>query len=323
MVRSIASISANFGFLAFLLAYGARIIEQPLVQGHLQKDNNLTSFFLKEYPQKILLEDSNSYVLDGVSSGSIPIPTYECRTNGIKVGANPLVLCTAPVDKWKDDCVALYHYTSYKGIVNIMNPYKSHAEIWAALKKESTSDVWSGAKWGEGVYCTGKEPCAFQSEKQVLQNNYGNKALNDPDWHKALTKRAGNAQFAIAMIVDRAIAYNMKTEVTPEMVGKIRPGFTSKGEQIRDGRDIWVVQVKRNGKTVSVKANVQQQLEEQVSTLSASKNKLALATAQNRLASLLQGPARANMQKRSHFLKKLWLQEEPSWVTLTLIRWLP
>ena len=83
-------------------------------------------------------------------------------------------------------------------------------------------------------------------KKEVLQNNYGNKAIDDHSWNKVFQKRAGMADFAIAMIVHRSMAYDTRTQVTPEMEGILQPGLTSKNETIRDGRDVWVVQVKQD-----------------------------------------------------------------------------
>ena len=81
----------------------------------------------------------------------------------------------------------------------------------------------------------------FHFNKEVLQNNYGNKAIDAPSWNKVFQKRAGMADFAIAIIVPRAIACNVKTRVPPEMEGRVNPGFTSKGEPMRKDRDVWVV----------------------------------------------------------------------------------
>jgi len=249
----------------------------------------LAKFFLNDYPQGMyLMPDSDAYKLTWERTGSFSIPAYESRDNGIKVAANPLVLCAVSKTRWATECVVLFHYTSGIGFVNIMSPYISHAELWAALRKESASEPFKGCQWGEGTYCTCHEPSHFKTKQEVLQNNYGNKAIDDPSWNETFKKRDGMADFAIAVIVHRSMAYDTRTQVTPEMEGILQPGLTSKNETMRDGRDVWVVQAKQEGITTNVRANISQQLSDQVDQLRSHQDEKGLAQALTGLGQLLQ-----------------------------------
>ena len=114
-------------------------------------------------------------------------------------------------------CFCRFHYTTPVAFANITDDNRAKAELWASLEEKN-------ALFGPGVYASERPPDVFRKRQNVLLNNYLTQIEEDPAILEKWSERAGHC---IPLIVDRAVAFNVAKQATPQM-----PAVT--GDRLRD-----------------------------------------------------------------------------------------
>ena len=107
----------------------------------------------------------------------------------------------------RSPCFFRFHYTTPVAFANITDDNRKEAELWASI-------VEKDALFGEGVYASERPPDVFRSRKYILLNNYLTQIEETPTILKTWLDRAA---YCIPLIVDRAVAFNVAKQKTPQM----------------------------------------------------------------------------------------------------------
>ena len=126
-----------------------------------------------------------------------------------------------PWPETRSPCFFRFHYTTPVAFANITDDNRKEAELWASI-------VEKDALFGEGVYASERPPDVFRSRKYILLNNYLTQMDEVPTILETWLDRAA---YCIPLIVDRAVAFNVAKQKTPQMPavtgGRLRDPFAT------------------------------------------------------------------------------------------------
>ena len=71
------------------------------------------------------------------------------------------------------ESLVLFHYTTAQAFHNITDYQREEAVLFTSLKQAGVAEESQpDSSQGEGVYATSKEPAEWESQEQILLNNY-------------------------------------------------------------------------------------------------------------------------------------------------------